>query len=217
MVLAGEFDHEHPSDGGDRPADTDVGATVHLPHDPFEDPGGELSASLVTEEQAAGGGVGGEGERVRRRVAQVGDRVVSAECFGGVDQGVVGGDRGVQVAGGLRVGEKLMQTGLQLVGEVGVKAVEVSGHPACLAFQVEQAALGRGVGPEDLDGEVGDWFTLASLETPYLGFLPRRWCGLVQRRPARSRGLRSPREGLRESPVSGFLHHVNDDTVTASR
>jgi len=35
-----------------------------------------------------------------------------------------------------------------------------------------------------------DWFTLASLETPYLGFLPRWWCGLLPRRPARSRGLR---------------------------
>jgi len=55
------------------------------------------------------------------------------------------------------------------------------------------------------------WFTLAPLETPY------RWCGRVPRRPARSRGLRSPREGLRESRESGFHHHVNDDTVTASR
>jgi len=64
---------------------------------------------------------------------------------------------------------------------------------------------------------VSHWFTLASLETPDRGFLPRRWCGLLPRRPARSRGLRSPREGLRESPVSGFLHHVNDDMVTASR
>jgi len=46
-------------------------------------------------------------------------------------------------------------------------------------------------------------FTLASLETPDLGFLPRWWCGLLPRRPARSRGLRSPREGLRESRESG--------------
>jgi hypothetical protein len=42
------------------------------------------------------------------------------------------------------------------------------------------------------------WFTQASLETPYLRFLPRWWCGLLPRRPARSCGLRSPREGLRE-------------------
>jgi len=49
---------------------------------------------------------------------------------------------------------------------------------------------------------------LASLETPSRGFLPRFRCGLLPRRPARSRGLRSPREGLRESRESGFLHHV---------
>lgn len=158
MVLAGEFDHEHRADAGDRPADTDVGATVHLAHDPFEDPGGELWASLFAEDQPAGAGVGGEGERVRRRVARVGERVVGAECFGGVDQGGLGGDRGVQVAGGVRVGEKLMQMSLPLVGEVGSKTVEVSGHRACLAFQVERAALDRGVGPEDLDAEVGDRF-----------------------------------------------------------
>jgi len=48
--------------------------------------------------------------------------------------------------------------------------------------------------PRPTSANVGPkWFTLASLETPYLGFLPRWWCGLVQRRPARTGGLRSPR------------------------
>jgi hypothetical protein len=60
----------------------------------------------------------------------------------------------------------------------------------------------------------GWWFTLASLETPDRGFLPRWWCGPLPRRPARSRGLRSPREGLREGPGSGF-HHPG--TTTWSR
>jgi len=43
------------------------------------------------------------------------------------------------------------------------------------------------------------WFTLASLETPDLGFLVRWWCCLVQRRPART----PPDSGLRDSRESG--------------
>jgi len=86
-----------------------------------------------------------------------------------------------------------------------------------------QIDLGEGApaeGPRDLPSiskatarAAGDWFTLASLETPYLGFLPRWWCGLVQRRPARTGGLRSPREPC----IRVSFHHVNDDMVTASR
>jgi len=50
----------------------------------------------------------------------------------------------------------------------------------------------------DLDARKTDWFTLASLETPDLGFLVRWWCCLVQRRPART----PPGSGLRESRES---------------
>jgi hypothetical protein len=39
---------------GDAPADADVGAAVHLAHDPFEDAGAEVGAAFVAEQEPAG-------------------------------------------------------------------------------------------------------------------------------------------------------------------
>jgi transposase len=82
------------------------------------------------------------------------------------------------------------------LGKEGVEVVEVN-RPN------RQARRRRGKS-DTVDAEAAaraalNWFTLASLETPDLGFLVRWWCCLVQRRPART----PPDSGLRDSRESG--------------